>query len=181
MSEETQDKAPPAKAAPKKAAPALPLHLLVPAGAGLVAAAIGITAGLLLVGPQVVALRNKMPAAAQHEKKEKKEKGGKEGAKPTVFKLENLIVNPAGSGGTRFLLASVAIEVADDKVEARLRERDFQMRDVVISVLERQTLDAISTPGARDSIKVQLARVMGPLIGTEPAALHVYLPQFVIQ
>src|SRR5687768_107069 len=31
-----------------------------------------------------------------------------------VHKVENLVLNPAGSGGTRFLLASLALEVGDE-------------------------------------------------------------------
>lgn len=193
MAEETQEKGTTAEAKPapkpaKKALPALPLHLLVPAGAALAAAAIGITAGLLLVGPRVAAMRGAAPAekpAEAHEEPAAKGKhggghGAKEGVKATVFKMDNLIVNPAGSGGTRFLLASVAVEVPDERIEARMRERDFQLRDVVISVLERETLDSISLPGARDSIKLRLSGALNRVVKSE-TPLRVYLPQFVIQ
>ena len=113
------------------------------------------------------------------EKKGKEKKhGGKEG-EPTVFKLENVIVNPAGTQGSRFLMATIAIESDDPKVDALLRSNDIAIRDRVISVLEYQTMETLTRPGARDSIKSQLAEAIAPF--AEDAELRVYLPQFVIQ
>ena len=136
-------------------------------------------------------MRSAAPAASaadgpegEAEAKPAKEKGkgghGKEAEKAVVFRLDNLIVNPAGSHGTRFLMASVAVEVPDARVEARLRERDFQVRDAVIAVLERQSLETITAPGGRDSVKARLAETLGPMVG-RGVPMHIYLPQFVIQ
>jgi flagellar FliL protein len=97
-----------------------------------------------------------------------------------VFKVENIIVNPAGCEGTRFLMASVAFELPDEKVEARLRDHDFMVRDAVIGVLENQPLEALTRAGARDSLKRQLAEAILPLAGRH-LRLRVFLPQFVIQ
>ncbi len=182
MAEESKEKAE-SKAAAKPEAKKLaltgPLTLLIPAGAAVVAAGLGIVLGLLVLGPKAVAMRSGAPAAKESEGQHGK-KGGKEGEKTAVFRLDNLIVNPAGSGGTRFLLASVAIEVPDERLQARLRDRDFQVRDAVISVLERETIDEVSSPGARDSIKARIGRVVRPMVGRN-VPMQVYLPQFVLQ
>jgi flagellar protein FliL len=194
MAEEKQEKAaaPDAKPeAPKKAGPAIAPQQLILVGAVVVALAAGAVAGLLLLGPRFAAMRGAAPAesAAGGPDQEKdaesaKEKGkgghGKEAEKAVVFRLDNLIVNPAGSHGTRFLMASVAVEVPDAKIEAQLRERDFQVRDAVIAVLERQSLETITAPGGRDSVKARLAETLGPMVGRR-VPLHIYLPQFVIQ
>ena len=96
-----------------------------------------------------------------------------------MFKLENLIVNPAGSQGARFLMTSVAIDVPSDKVEAHLREHEAEVRDAVMSALESETLDMLTRPGARDSIKDRIARIVVPLAGDPD--IHIFLPQYVIQ
>jgi flagellar FliL protein len=178
--EKTEAKAPAPKAEGGRPALGGPLLLLIPAGAGLLAAGLGVVLGLLVIGPKAVAMRPGAPAAETQEGEPRHERKGKEGEKTAVFKLDNLIVNPAGSGGTRFLLASVAIELGDEKQLAKLRERDFQVRDAVVSVLERETLDEVSTPGARDSIKVRLARALRPMVG-RGGRMQIYLPQFVLQ
>ena len=116
----------------------------------------------------------------KQDKKEKKEKkkGGKEG-ESAVFKLENVIVNPAGTQGSRFLMATVAFECDDPKVDEMLRSNDIAIRDRVISVLENQTMEMLTRPGARDSIRILLAEAIAPF--ADDAELRVYLPQFVIQ
>lgn len=178
----------PAKEAGKKA-PAIGPKQLILGGAIVVALAAGTVAGMMLLGPRLAAMRGAAPATAHgseeaREEKPASEKGkgahGKEGEKAVVYRLDNLIVNPAGSHGTRFLMASVAVEVPDARIEAELRDRDFQVRDAVIAVLERQSLDVITAPGGRDSVKARLAETLGPMVG-RGVPLHIYLPQFVIQ
>jgi flagellar protein FliL len=112
--------------------------------------------------------------------KEKEKRGGKEGKGPAaVFELENLIVNPAGTEGSRFLMATVAFELDDPKLSELLRENDIAIRDQVITVLENQTMEMLTRPGARDSLRVLLAEAVAPYV--EGAEMRVYLPQFVIQ
>jgi flagellar FliL protein len=145
---------------------------------GAVAAGIG--------GGFVLAPRLAHPAAAQDSAQaeaepETKEHGkGEKGEGGRIFKLENLIVNPAGSEGSRFLMTSVAFEVETEAAEAALKDHDVQVRDLVVSRLESQTMQMLTRPFARDSIKRRLAEAVTPLIGPK-ARVTVYLPQFVIQ
>lgn len=117
---------------------------------------------------------------------EKEEGGGKEHGKEgkegggKIFKIDNLIVNPAGSEGSRFLMTSVAFEVESEAAEAALKDHDIQVRDLVVSRLESQTMRMLTQPFARDSIKRQLAAAITAVIGPK-ARVTVYLPQFVIQ
>jgi flagellar protein FliL len=180
----------PAKSA-KPAAPAPPAKprglppVLLLASVVVAALALGGAAGSLLIGPRIATMRAApgSPEAPEEEAPEP-DKGHegkkKEESKAVVYRLDNIIVNPAGSQGTRFLMASVAFELPDSRLEARLRERDFQVRDVIIATLERQSLQMLMAPGARDSVKRQLGLAVQPLTGRRrPVA--VYLPQFVIQ
>jgi flagellar FliL protein len=104
---------------------------------------------------------------------------GKEGEKVPLYKIDNIIVNPAGSQGARFLMVSLAIEAPDARALDRLREREAQVRDVVTSVLERQTLEMLTRLGARERMKSELISAVAPIAGVR--ALDIYLPQFVIQ
>jgi flagellar protein FliL len=155
---------------------------------GIIAGALvlGGAGGAFLVGPRIVAARNAAKPAAHAKAGDQAaadaEKPGKQGAgdKHGLYRIENLIVNPAGSQGTRFLMATVAFEVADEKMAATLKERDVQLRDAVISALEGDTLDELTHPGGRDSVKAQVARAVKPLT-SDVRGLRIYLPQFVIQ
>jgi flagellar FliL protein len=96
------------------------------------------------------------------------------------LELENLLVNPAGSRGERFLMVSVAFEVPDDEALEHLHEREIQIRDAVSATLEALTLDDLTHPGVRDTLKQDLLEVVKPFSG-EAAWVRVYLPRFVIQ
>lgn len=168
-----------AAAAKPKAGP--PIVLIATLAGALIAGGAG---GAFLVGPRIVAARNAKPAPHKSaESADNAESGdGKKGdsAKHGVYKIDNLIVNPAGSQGTRFLMATVAIEVPDEKLALTLKERDVQLRDAVIAALEGETLDQLTRPGARDTVKARVARAVAPLT-RDVKSLRVYLPQFVIQ
>jgi flagellar FliL protein len=98
----------------------------------------------------------------------------------TIYQIENIIVNPAGEEGNRFLMATVAFEVPMPEHEEHLREQDVRVRDRVLSILENQTMEMLTRPGARDSLKRQLADAIWPMVA-DAEWMGVYLPQFVIQ
>lgn len=176
MAEETPSKPP----APKGPSPIL---LIAAVAGGLV---VGAAVGGFVVGPQIVAARTPRAGAAQDAESDQAKdrddgKRGKEsGDKPAYYQIDNIIVNPAGSQGARFLMASVAIELTDSKLDERLKAHEVELRDAVISTLERQTMAMLNRPGARDSVRVELEAKIRPFAQSS-RPLHVYLPQFVVQ
>ena len=54
---------------------------------------------------------------------------------PSVHLLENLVLNPAGSGGSRFLLLSVAIEAGSSSMTTEFQARDAELRDIILTAL----------------------------------------------
>lgn len=186
-----------AKGDAKGAKGGLPVPLIGAAAGALI---LGSVLGIFVLAPRIVAMRGGTPAEAAsaeagkegekggHEKPAKKEKGEhgkgghgeKAGGESAVHKIENLIVNPAGSQGRRFLMLTVAIEVPDDKTETTLREHDAQLRDAIIGALETQPLSVITSVGGRDSVRAAIVRVVTPMV-EDAEFVNVYLPQFVLQ
>ena len=153
-----------------------PIILVVVMVVALVA---GAALGGLLIGPQLAGGKVKAkPAAAAGEGKD--EHGKPKDEKVPILKIENVIVNPAGSQGMHFLMASFALEVPDPKLEARLKEHEPELRDLAITLLEGQTMQQLGTPGARDRIKLQFLQQIEPITGKN-SNIRVFLPQFVIQ
>jgi flagellar FliL protein len=176
-----------APAKPKGGGLPVPLISIV-VGAGIAGALLG----SMVVGPQIVRTRVAAKPAA-HEAApakgdggtggaEKSGKGehGKPGEKHSVIRLENLIVNPQGSEGTRFLMTTVAIELEDAKLAPKIQDREDEIRDRIIAVLQRHTIESLAAPGARETIKREIAEVLVPITGDEHA-VTIFLPQFVIQ
>ena len=183
MSDTTQP-APKAEAADHAAkgaaqpGPAMPIML----GILVVALAAGVALGTLVLGPTLAKAKAKASTVSaeggEHGKKEGKKEGKED--KAAVYRIENVIVNPSGSEGSHFLMATVAISLGDAKQEETLKAHEDELRDKVISVLEKQTLASLSAPGARDSLRGRIAAALSPIVGSADPA-RVYLPQFVIQ
>jgi flagellar protein FliL len=180
MSAETPapEQTPAAEGTPSKAAGPKPVILIAVIA---VAALAGVGGGIVLAPRFAPAAAHASADAAEHGEEEEAEGGGGHGGGAgKIFRLDNLIVNPAGSEGTRFLMTSVAFELESESAEAKLRAREVQVRDLVISRLESQTMATLTQPFARDSIKRQLAEAVMTVVGPR-ATVRVYLPQFVIQ
>lgn len=110
------------------------------------------------------------------------EGGGKAGeaAAPPVLLLENLVLNPANSGGSRYLLMSIAIEGTSAKAVAAMTARDAEIRDLILSTLGRKTVDELSDVTTRDAIKAELIAAVQERFG-KTSVKQLYFPQFVIQ
>jgi flagellar FliL protein len=169
MTDETPAAEPvPAKTGPGKGA------LLGIAAAALVA---GLAAGALLLAPRLAP----HPAAGADSAAAGVEPSHEaDDAQGAMLRMENIIVNPAGSQGTRFLMATVALQVPDEAARARLQSHEVELRDTLVATLESQTLDALTRPGAREALKRSLAEAVQPFAG-RGTRVRVYLPQFVIQ
>ncbi len=145
-------------------------------GAVSVAMVAGVGMGGFVVGPRLAGAADG-PAVANESHADEGDHDAVEGK---FFELENLVVNPAGSRGERFLMVSVAFEVPSDETVSLLHEREVQVRDVVSAILESQTLETLTRQGARENLKRALHDAVAELAGN-PAWMRLYIPRFVIQ
>jgi flagellar FliL protein len=168
------------------AAPAKPSMMIAVAGlvGGLVIGGLG---GSFALGPilaKKLAAPKSAEAATTEEKSGDEEHGGKDGEKKagaTVHMMENLVLNPAGSNGTRFLMAAVAAEVKDEKVKEEMNGRDAELRDAILRVLGERTVDQLADMGLREGLKKELIDSLNSRLQSKTAVKRVYFPQFVIQ
>lgn len=107
---------------------------------------------------------------------------GKEGAAAgaPVYTLDNLVLNPAQSGGTRFLLLTISFELAKAETVDAMKARDAELRDLVLVTVGNKTVEQLSDVAARDSLKAELKTAATKLF-KKRAVKRVYFPQFVIQ
>jgi flagellar FliL protein len=160
------------QAAPDAAAESTPKKggrsVLILALAGLAA---GAAAGLFGVGP-ILAKRK----AATHEAPKPQEHE----VSTINHGIENLVLNPAGSGGTRFLMVTATFELKDSGAEQLMKDHEPEIRDLILSLLGQKTVDELTEPGMRDQIKKEVLDVVSPLF-PKGSLVKVFFPQFVIQ
>ena len=168
-----------------EAGPSKPSMMLIIAGllGGLVIGGLG---GSFALGP-MLAKKFAAPASAEaatgdhgDEEHESGDKGEKKAGAP-IQMMENLVLNPAGSNGTRFLMAAVAAELKDENVKQDMTARDAELRDAVLRLLGERTVDQLSDVTLREDLKKQLTDSLNARLGTKGAIKRVYFPQFVIQ
>jgi flagellar protein FliL len=122
-------------------------------------------------------------AGDEHAAGDEKAKGeGKEGeavAAP-VHLLDNIVMNPSGSGGQRFLLLSVAYELSNPAAVDKIKQHDAEIRDLVQRVVGMRTIEQLGDLQQRDVLKAEVAKATDGVIGAK-GVKKVFFPQFVIQ
>lgn len=142
--------------------------VLIMALAGLAA---GAPAGLFGVAPLLAARRSAAPAQPKTQEAP---------SSAVTHAIENLVLNPAGSGGSRFLMVTATFELKDAGTEQMMKDREAETRDRILGVLGRKTVDELSDITKRDAIKVEVLDAVLPLF-PKGSVLKVFFPQFVIQ
>jgi flagellar FliL protein len=84
--------------------------------------------------------------------------GGKEGkaAGSSVAMLDEIIVNPAGTGGRRFLSTVVGLTLKKPATEESVIERMPLIRDAAISLLASKSLDQLASLSYRDTLRHEI-------------------------
>jgi len=145
------------------------MGIILLALAGLVA---GAPTGLFVTGPLLAKRSASAPAKPKAEK-------GLENSSVT-HSIENLVLNPAGSNGTRFLMVSATFELKDSGIENQMKEHDAEVRDHILSLLGKRTVEELTDMTQREQIKKDVLESVGSLF-EKGAVKKVFFGQFVIQ
>lgn len=137
---------------------------------------VGAAAGFLGVGP--VLAKNKAAAPAKVEAKAEKGEGEKAGG--ATWPIENLVLNPAGSNGARFLMVNATFELKDEAAKEAAKEKEAEARDIILALLGKKPLDVLSDINQREAIKKEVLAAVAPLF-PKGVVTKVFFPQFVIQ
>jgi flagellar FliL protein len=135
---------------------------------------IGLAAGFLGVGPVLAKNKAATPAKVEH-----KAEGHGEGG-TAVWPIENLVLNPAGSNGTRFLMVNATFEMKDEAAKEAAKDREAEARDVILALLGKKPIEVLSDINQREQIKKEVLAAVAPLF-PKGVVTKVFFPQFVIQ
>jgi flagellar FliL protein len=142
----------------------------------LVGLSVGGTAGVFLLGPSVGRALTARESGDGHGA----DQGGGHGATvETVHVIENLVVNPAGTEGRRFLLVSMALEPADGDV-GRLETLEPELRAVVIPILAARSVEELLDLSRREELTTEVSEALDEVVGGD-GLRRVLFPQFVVQ
>ena len=98
----------------------------------------------------------------------------------TIHTIANLIVNPAGSNGNRFLLVDLAVGLTSEEAVLELQTRDAEARDQLLVLLGSKTVTELADVTHRQALKDEMQAVVSDLL-VSGSALEIFFPRFVIQ
>ena len=140
------------------------------------------------LAPMLVASRTEQAAAgvtaAPAEETEKTRKheaaAGQENALGNIDLVSDLVVNPAGTDGTRYLCTTVALETIVPDVSEEIKSREAQIRDVLIEILSKRSIGDLADLGTRDQLRGEIRAGVNGLL-TSGEVVGVYFSNFVLQ
>ena len=113
-------------------------------------------------------------SGSEEEGKSKKEAG------KFLFSIDEIIINPTGTDGKRFLLASVGFDLKSEAEKKEIEERQILVKDAIISVLASKNLTQLNDIEYKDTLKIQIKKKLKEKM---PAMKinDVYFSKYIIQ
>ncbi len=102
-------------------------------------------------------------------------------AKKTSVPFNKLLVNIAGTMGSRYLLVSVTVVgTGGEAFKTKMTENEPALRDMAMTTLANKTLADLEKPGARNLIRTELINGFNNVLG-ENSVQEIFITEFGIQ
>ncbi|UCD62808.1 MAG: flagellar basal body-associated FliL family protein [Candidatus Zixiibacteriota bacterium] len=153
-------------------------------GISAAAVVIGIALALFVIKPMLAGSDGSgSDATAQVDDKEhgkKPSKKGHGGSEALIYEISNIVVNPAGTGGSRFLSASFGFDLGSPELRREFETREPIIRDALITILSSKTVAQLTDPKQKEIVRYQIKKRVSQLMATQDLAA-VYYTDFVLQ
>jgi flagellar FliL protein len=114
----------------------------------------------------------------------KNEAKHEEEGEPTTYgqfvKINDLLINPAGTNGKRFLVVSLGLETRSDDVVGELEEKDIVIRDAILRRLGSYTDVQLASIEHRTRLKDELLADLNQVVQAGDID-RLYFTQFLLQ
>lgn len=123
-------------------------------------------------------------SAAQTQTSDGAEKNDESAPAPTeygaFYEVDNMIVNPAESQGSRYLMVNVGFESDAEAVLTELENKEVVVRDRVIKLLGEFTVPELTDIDRRSFLKDTLRTSVNQILTNGPVR-RLYFTQYVLQ
>lgn len=108
------------------------------------------------------------------------DKSGTPGNVKVTVPLNKLLVNVAGTMGTRYLMTSVTLVGNTADFKDKIENNKDQLMDLATGALSSKTIADLEKPGARNVIRSELLTVLNNALGG-PVIQEIYITELAIQ
>jgi len=169
--------------------------LILFGGIGLGAVVIGVVLALFVIKPMMAGSSEEATedgteeviAGQDHEAEESSDGHGEDeegehgsGGSSLIYAVNDIVVNPAGTGGSRFLSCSIAFELANSKIHREFESKDALVRDALITILSSKTVPQLTVPKQKEIVRYQIKKRLEKLLHSDDL-VGVYFTDFVLQ
>ena len=98
-----------------------------------------------------------------------------------IVQMEELVVNPAGSMGRRFLVVKVALELSDAVVQEEVTRQMPVINDGLIKLLSSKSVEYLSNITSRDSLREEMRLAVNETLRGNKGVSKVFFTGFVLQ
>ena len=97
-----------------------------------------------------------------------------------IFVVKDLIINPAGTNGTRFLLTTVGFEASTPESKQELEKKELQIRDLLNTVLASKGLEELVDTRQKEKLRGEITVKTNEMLN-HGKLRNVYFSKFIIQ
>jgi flagellar basal body-associated protein FliL len=103
------------------------------------------------------------------------------GEQESVFyKMDELIVNPAGTNGQRYLVVEISLELSNDSHLERVRQQEQRIKHNMNEALSSRTVAQLVQFEEREKLRYELAGIVNAAVG-ERSVRNLYYTKYVMQ
>jgi flagellar protein FliL len=103
-----------------------------------------------------------------------------DGKVKVTVRMDKILVNVAGTMGTRYLMTSVTLVGTDPNLKDKIDQNNDQLRDLANGTLSTKTISDLEKPGARNVIRAELMEVFNNALGG-PVIKEIYITELAVQ
>jgi flagellar FliL protein len=155
---------------------------------GVGAVVLGVVLALFVLKPMMAPSDSDETAQVEEEHKPEQKKDdhgskdahGETGGEALMYSINDIVINPAGTGGSRFLSVSFGFELESPRMLGEFKAREPVIRDALITILSSKTVAQLTDVRQKEIIRYQIKKRVAELMDTEALA-GVYYTDFVLQ
>ncbi|SPF31267.1 Flagellar FliL protein [Syntrophobacter sp. SbD1] len=104
----------------------------------------------------------------------------KKETEPVFHEVDTFMVNLADAGGKRFLKATMKFKVDSPSVADECKSRNFEIRDIILTLLTSKETTEVITPDDKLALKKQIMETVNSVL-RKGHIQDVYFTDFIIQ
>lgn len=97
-----------------------------------------------------------------------------------VYVVKDLIINPAGTNGQRYLLTTIAFNVSSESALKELEGKELLVRDMLNSILTSKTMDQLIDVAQREALREEIQKKAKEIL-SRGKVKGVYFSKYVVQ